>query len=408
MLFRCFLLFLLLPLTLFCTNDRKERVRVAIVPTTDYSDFFVVDFDKTEVRDTLSLSFFFKSAVCVRLDDENDKSLIGSIDKLVVFNEKLYVLDGQIAKGLFVFDWDGRFIRKIGSLGQGPGEYINIRDFTLNTDNNEIIILDNHKILFFNFDGNFLKSFFIVKENNLILTFQYYNGLLYSCVFPLSEKKENDYLLQSINKDDGSVVSRFLKTDEHNKGFNGAFKGADYFIPKLDPPYLFRHMFMDTIFSITEKGLSPYIALKSKDFVTEKDIVISRNKSPLSVIEFVTGLKNKNRIYRIFNFFETDDYFHFRYTRGAESKSIIFNRKDMQVQTVGNLRNDLIYKTEQPSAPPRFAFYDKKGVYEIVEGRKLYDFLPFLWEKKLKEPFNEQLKGLTEDSNPIIFYYEFK
>ena len=411
-LIKSFYLFIILPLLFFsCVGESNNKGNKDIIQTIINNDYFVVDLDSPEYKDSICFSSFFKSVTCFRLDDKNEKSLIGKVNKFIAFNEKLYVLDSHIAKSLFVFNRDGKFVRKIGNLGQGPGEYTGIYDFTINFDQNEIILLDSHKILFFDLEGKYLRSFNIKKDYySSINSIQYCNGFLYSCIFPIAEKKKEDYLLQSINMNNGVVVNNFLKSDVHNKGFNGAFK-SDYFLSKLVPPYLFRHIFMDTIFSITEKGMFPYIALMSKDLTINKDIEMQKNFDPYSFPEFLINLNTKNKIFLISNFFETLDYFYFQYRKSMNDNGLVYvffdkNRKTIQQSSV--LRNDMVFKSGQPFVPYRFIFYDQKGVYEVIEDRRFNDFLPFLWEKKLKEPFNDQLKGLNEDSNPVIFYYEFK
>jgi hypothetical protein len=64
----------------------------------------------------------------------NEDCMIGMIHELQVFDGCIYILDRAITKSLFVFDMEGRFIKKIGCFGNGPGEFIQPVDITLDTE----------------------------------------------------------------------------------------------------------------------------------------------------------------------------------------------------------------------------------------------------------------------------------
>ncbi len=59
--------------------------------------------------------------------ETSDESLIGEIKKIVIQNDKLYVLNSQST--IKVFDDKGKFLSGIDKKGRGPGEYIEISDF---------------------------------------------------------------------------------------------------------------------------------------------------------------------------------------------------------------------------------------------------------------------------------------
>ena len=52
--------------------------------------------------------------------------LIGYIDQMQVFRDKIFVLDRSVVNGLFVFDMKGKFLYQAGRKGKGPGEYYQI------------------------------------------------------------------------------------------------------------------------------------------------------------------------------------------------------------------------------------------------------------------------------------------
>ncbi|WP_162098442.1 6-bladed beta-propeller [Nitritalea halalkaliphila] len=77
---------------------------------------------------------------------------IGSYDKVSLAGGNIFVLDKTLTHSLFVFNENGEFLFKIASLGEGPEEYREIRDFTVSSDSQTLDILDfgGKKILTYN------------------------------------------------------------------------------------------------------------------------------------------------------------------------------------------------------------------------------------------------------------------
>lgn len=88
--------------------------------------------------------------------EANSNSLIGDVNKIIVRDSLVYLLDKHRTKSLLVFNLNnGKFIRKIGGLGKSHSEYIDPTDFAVT--NNHVVILDNlsKKLLMFDPEGNF-------------------------------------------------------------------------------------------------------------------------------------------------------------------------------------------------------------------------------------------------------------
>ncbi len=90
-------------------------------------------------------------------------------------NNRLLINDQKVNK-IFMFDFNGNFIKTFGRPGQGPGEFGN--PFTITSDSENIFVGDNSnmRINLFDFDGSFIADFKIFKalfdleigENGLI------------------------------------------------------------------------------------------------------------------------------------------------------------------------------------------------------------------------------------------------
>ncbi len=106
---------------------------------------------------SIDLGELIDSIYFIRLETNAD-CLIGNIDKILFFNDKILIIEKLQRKSVLLFSETGRFIKKIGTEGRGPGEYTNISDVAVDNRNNKIVILDDFggKLLFYDFDGNFI------------------------------------------------------------------------------------------------------------------------------------------------------------------------------------------------------------------------------------------------------------
>lgn len=105
------------------------------------------------------------SPVSVVLLETNAKCLLKNIRKVEQYNGKYYVLGEAEDYSVFVFDKDGKFCYSIGRKGHGKGEYVNANDFTIDWENNRIVILSApSKVYVYDIEGNFKESKKISKS----------------------------------------------------------------------------------------------------------------------------------------------------------------------------------------------------------------------------------------------------
>ncbi len=92
--------------------------------------------------------------------ETNDSCLIGHIDKVVIYNNRFYILDKEKSKTLFIFDSLGKLVKKINREGKGPGEYSTPDDFVIDKEEKTVEIYNRalKKILKFNMMGNSCRS----------------------------------------------------------------------------------------------------------------------------------------------------------------------------------------------------------------------------------------------------------
>lgn len=86
---------------------------------------------------------------------ENDSFLYADLDKLVLTDRHIYILDQFGARTVIQFDKTGRPLRHIGGVGEGPGEYSYPGDVSVTDSTINILDISTRKLLTYDLDGNF-------------------------------------------------------------------------------------------------------------------------------------------------------------------------------------------------------------------------------------------------------------
>ncbi|MDE6338546.1 MAG: 6-bladed beta-propeller [Muribaculaceae bacterium] len=89
---------------------------------------------------------------------ESDSIMFKEIDKLVVKNNKYFVLDAWGSRTVVSFDQEGKPIAKYGRIGQGPGEYFRPMDLWVKDSIVYILDANQKKVMRFQEDGRFISE----------------------------------------------------------------------------------------------------------------------------------------------------------------------------------------------------------------------------------------------------------
>ncbi len=81
------------------------------------------------------------------------------ISKIELFNSRIYISD---YKYIYKFDLNGKFLRRIGKQGRGPGEYSpnGFQTFLIDKRNQQLIIFDlvSQRMIVYDLDGKFVRG----------------------------------------------------------------------------------------------------------------------------------------------------------------------------------------------------------------------------------------------------------
>jgi len=123
---------------------------------TQFNKLETIDLDKG-LKDTkeIVLSQIATDIQYIPLET-NEECLITSVSQIFTFKDKFIVFDDR-QKNIYLFETTGKFIRKIGEKGIGPGEYNEAFRVSFCDKDSTILVKDRDNILY-GLDGKFIKK----------------------------------------------------------------------------------------------------------------------------------------------------------------------------------------------------------------------------------------------------------
>lgn len=182
--------------------------------------------------------------------ETSENSILGIVSKLYVTQNRIYVLDVLKAKALFVFGKDGSFIKKIGRIGFGPGEYIGIIDFLVDKKSQQILLLVDRgeRIMRMDYDGNYLGNIRLKQD-----FFAYMFSLEDSYVFGHRATGGKKYLLHIMDENFEEKQQHITTPEEYHR--LARWKWVCY--TGFQQNYLFSLPLFTTIFTINREDCIP-------------------------------------------------------------------------------------------------------------------------------------------------------
>ena len=326
--------------------------------------------------------------------ETNDSCLIGKIDQVLYTDRYIYVMDIEIANAVYCFDKQGRFVRRIGKVGNGPGEYPRLCQMALTADGKQLVIYDWAYYHYYDLEGNRIKDEFVADNlggQNMVFirgaTIVYYSGgspEAQDCMVKVyDEQKELIYYeFPTFRTKHFRTTPTMLSL--YNFGGNAYWNAPwteDIYRIGADKCYKAYHL------NIENGGYPPldddtdddtYRAMRQNRLCLDRYAVLSGH-----ALFWLHSLKSKQCA--IYSHKTKKTYLITPESSNPLIPSFIFYNEYPEVCDT---------HTYLISQPTRLVLFWKEAVYKMLE------------EQEKKDPKVDQLyEGLTEDSNPVLFLF---
>lgn len=132
------------------SNKKQEPISKSGVPVINLSE-------DVSTAPSLLLSEAAEKLEIVPLE-MTDESVLSDITEMQVTDHNIWIDHGREFY-IYRFSRTGKFLNKIGSIGQGPGEYTTYSTFLVDEDKKEVYIIANtNGVLAYDFEGNFKRK----------------------------------------------------------------------------------------------------------------------------------------------------------------------------------------------------------------------------------------------------------
>lgn len=326
--------------------------------------------------------------------ETKDESLIGTVSKLKVTNDRIFILDNDIAKALLAYDSAGKFLYRIGNKGNGPGEFFRgPHDFSINPEKKQIYVFEaeSRKVVIFDWNGTFViekkfskwpYGFALSAPDNYLFAYRTKSD---QYEFSITGKEENS-LFQFCN----------LRSDlNYTTPFPITINGDNmYFTPNLST--LLCKIGNDKI----TKGI--YFDFGKYNLPQDLKTKMQKNYEPSLLNEktYVSGIRNV---------LESDDLLYFNYPYGRMQFAYIFDKTNQVYRTGASL----------------FEGFIPSNIQEIKKDTLLSTLTPHIYEhynqikngndpetqkylSRIPEAFRQLLDTIPENANPTVCFFRIK
>jgi len=313
------------------------------------------------------------------LDNSVLESYVDNIQQVRFTKDLIFV---QAQDVLFMFDWNGKYVRRILKKGRGHGEYLDLSKFDIQEDKELITVFDARQgeFLVYTFGGEFVRRF---PAPSFVADF---------VVLP-----NGHYLIMNLS-DVRRCIRGLFETDENGEYLRPLYQIPDYFKHiSISPEYLVH--INDSVIGCQGLEENDYIFHYQNDtlvpvYKIKPDIVMSRD-----IMEDDRAWDDSEHEYGKASYWETDEYMGISLMTPGETYNFMIAAYNKQTgKTYRYYLDELMESDTQLDFVPSFRFcYKGKAIifynYDIISQS----------EEMMKE-----FPTITPDSNPVLFFTTLK
>ena len=358
----------------------------ARTPSTDESKgkYYQIDLKTAKEENFESI---FERISFIPLETIKDHE-IGQIRKILPIGDKYVLLDSQ-TNSIFLYKNNGKYESQIQAIGNGPGEYVQITDFCINEQTQEIKVLDGiqNKLLTFDLRGNFIhETKLTVYPSPLHLS--HLSDSLYAFDFQrCSNTKEWQYQLIVSPESFTGNVQKYLSYD---KPLGLSFSPRTTLF-SLHGETIYVPLYSSTIYTVSSSQIIPrYTFLFGDHWVDQQFIDTQWNDA----LDFMNRLEDMKYIY-YFNILENESHIYSD-----------FMYKGKRYHLVVNKENDHIYFQKETD---KYKCKYTGNIIGSIDEQFIIALSPDEYNEKIDNTAHtyKNVHLLSEDQNPVLMLFSF-
>ncbi|MGC4233600.1 MAG: 6-bladed beta-propeller [Niabella sp.] len=364
-----------------CRSEKAKDVNIEVIT--------VKEFDENQKNEFYD---YFDSQKLISLQT-NKESIIGRVDRIIMGQNRIYILDRQ-SKSILVFNDSGGFEYKVHNIGKGLGEYLSLMDFTLDETKQQLIVHTDRpgKFIYYNLNGKFIsekkiKTFFLNLsswKDNLIL-------------LPPSKMKNRVLIKNSITKEDKEYLPSSKTADLFRN-----IRMAKPQIVKSKFPYV-TFAYCDTVFQFHNNSLKPKYRLDFGKKNLPEELLIDPTIKPTQILKLAS---ENDYGFGISDFRENDSLITFSFGRNI----VLYSKRTKKATTFRGLYNprDFMhfynYFAHDGDDNSIISLYQAKN---FIRQMEFYEKDPTIW-KNISEENKKIYRSLDSLSNPLLLICKLK
>ena len=322
-------------------------------------------------------------------------SLVGNLNgvgldlaKIIFCDSFIFISDGE---KLLQFDRSGKFIKQIGTVGRGPGQYLEPINFCIDEKKRNIYIINGRSVMEFDFNGQYKRSSQYEWSSVLFMPMDTGNFIFYLSSFP--DQTNNTVYSWYITDLQFKPVTKLVNFQKRvNRGARIGWTPLYTFNESAH----FMEFCADTLFFLKNGSPEPYALFNLGKIKMDPDPVPTYDR-----IEDYNRL-NQKLWPRFINESDKCMFLTLWWGFSDSARYCVFNKQTLQTTFLKNksFSNDL---DGGPSFWPKYIYNDSILV-DFIYAEKL---LSLIDKKRLeKQSISNRLqmvgKQITETSNPVL------
>lgn len=387
-----FLVFIAFLFLLFSCEEEGDKKQIGQLVSVNANNVELITIDPKYRNDTdYGLIEEIKEITAVKLSNEK---LLAEASKVRFSQNYIYVFD-KAGQAIFIFNNDGEYVNSIENVGRGPGEFAKITDFTFNTIEDEIVILDNmnRKLIFYDQEGRYKsEDRFSFHARNFDISFNQY--VLYNDFnLRLKGANFNVFLADSV----GQVLKHLFPFSEERLATNRVKKT---YLTRNDATINYVGHYEREWYKFTRDSTWLAYSIDFGNYNAPNEIVDN-------TFDAFAGYAHG-----ISNFHDNGRHLAFTYRFGDSFKTVYYNKESKTItRALTGIPHIAYYSFVNPVIATR-----GDSFVQIINAQRyaeIYSEYGALYSDAddLKEghgEFYNILNSLKEEDNPILVFYTLK